>query len=354
MPATLLTGGTGLIGSRVAHALVQRGDELRIAVRERSRLDNLQGLDYRRVSCDVLDRRAVRRALRGVDRVFHVAGSTNLRAPREHLFEINVTGTRIVLEEALRADVRRVVMTSSVAAIGPAAPGETADETQSFRGPYGIPYVESRREAEVEALRVAAQGLPLVLVCPTQVFGPGDIYHSSTEVVRRFLLRRIPVYTDGGLNVVDVDDVARGHLLADELGRLGERYILGNRNFTWARLYADLGRLSGIEPPALKLPATAAAAFARTLDALPGRTPITEIEVRAGALWWTYRNARARRELGFRPTPHEDTLERTVEWYLEREHARLARSGARQPVGLRVLGALTRELESAGGRLLGS
>jgi len=351
--ATLLTGGTGLIGSRIAHALVRRGDDLRIALRERSRLDNLGGLDYRPVSCDVLDRRAVRRALRSVDRVFHVAGSNKLRAPREQLFEINVTGTRVVLEEALRAGVQRVVMTSSVGAIGPAAPGETADETQPFRGPYGIPYVETQREAEIEALRVAAQGLPLVLVCPTQVFGPGDIYHSSTEVVRRFLLRRIPVYTDGGLNVVDVDDVARGHLLADERGRLGERYILGNRNFTWARLFADLGRLSGIEPPALKLPAAAAAAFARALAGLPGHTPITEIEVRAGALWWTYSNARARRELGFRPTPHEDTLERTVEWYLEREGARLARSGSRQPVGLRVVGALTRRLESVGGWVLG-
>ena len=177
-----------------------------------------------------------------------------------------------MLEEALRAGVQRATYTSSVAAVGPAPRGSTADETQTFRaGRYGLPYVNAKHEAETVALRVAAHGLDLVIVNPAHVFGRGDLYRSSTELVRRFLRRELPAYVDGALNVVDAEDVARGIVLADERGRAGERYILGNRNFTLDRLFADLGRLSGIEPPALKLPLPAALALARTAEALPGR-----------------------------------------------------------------------------------
>jgi dihydroflavonol-4-reductase len=350
---TLLTGGTGLIGSRVAHALVQRGDDLRITVRDRSRLDGLAELDYEPVKCDVLDRRAVRRALRDVERVFHVAGSINLRAPLSEMNAINVGGTRMVLEEALRAGVQRVTVTSSAAVVGPAAPNSAADETQAFTGTHGIPYVMSNREAEVAALRIAARGLDVVLVCPTVVFGAGDLRHSSTELVRRFMLRRIPVYVDGGLNIVDVEDVAQAHLLADARGTAGERYIIGSRNFTWDRLFADLGRLSGVEPPSLKLPLPAALALARAFEALPGPTPISELEVRATSLWWTYSSRKAERELGYKSSPHEETLERTVDWYLEREGARLSHHSRRQPLGLRVAGGVTRQLGGMAGLLRG-
>src|SRR5205085_11105601 len=136
-----------------------------------------------------------------------------------------VRGTRTVLEECLRAEVQRAVLTSSVGAIGPAVEGGTADERQLFTaGQLGIPYVNSKHEAEVEAFRLAAQGLPLVVVNPCYVFGAGDAYARTTSIVRRFLLGRIPAYVGGALNVVGVDDVARGHLLADEVGGLGERY----------------------------------------------------------------------------------------------------------------------------------
>ncbi len=345
MAKTLVTGGTGLIGSWVARALVQRGDDLRLALRPGSRLDNLAGLDYEEANCDILDRRAVRRALKDVDRVFHVAGMTSLRRPAATVFEVNVTGTRIVLEECLRAGVQRVVYTSSVAAVGPARRGSTADEAQPSRGGEAIPYVASKRAAEVEALRVAARGLPVVIVNPCHVFGRGDLYRSSTDVVRRFLCREIPAYVDGAINIVDVNDVARGHLLADERGASGERYILGNRNYTWDRLFADLGRISGVEPPSLKLPVPAALAFAKAAAALPGKPPITADEVRAASQWWTYRNAKAKRELGWRPAPHEEAVEATVAWYREREGDRLARAGARQPVPLRVAGFAARHAD---------
>ena len=157
--------------------------------------------------------------------------------------------------------------------------------------------MNSVHEAEVEAMRVAARGLPLVCVNPTIVFGAGDVHVTSTRLVRSFLLGRVPIYTDGAVNVVDVHDVAEGHLLADRLGAVGERYILGGRNFTFDRLFADLGRLSGVEPP-VKLAATPARAAARVLAATGRTGPLAANEVRAASQWWTYRATKARRELG--------------------------------------------------------
>jgi dihydroflavonol-4-reductase len=336
------------VGSHVARALVERGDQVRVTIRERSRLDNLETVAAERVVCDVLDRRAVRRAMRGIERVFHVAGHTSLRASREQLFRVNAEGTRIVMEEALRAGVERVVHTSSVAAIGPAPRGSTADERQSFSaGGLDIPYVHAKREAEAEAFRAAAMGLPVVVVCPGHVLGRGDLYRSSTELVLRFLRRQIPAYVDGALNIVDAEDVARGHLLADERGRPGERYILGNRNFTLDRLFADLGRMSGVAPPSLKLPVPAALALAHGFEAVPGTVPpITVVEVRAASQWWAYRSTKAKRELGWRPSHHEETLERTIAWYRERGTGGLARPGTGQPLALRLAGFAARRADA--------
>jgi dihydroflavonol-4-reductase len=351
---TLVTGASGLVGSHVVRQLVQRGDSLRVTTRARSRMGNLADLDIEKVECDVLDRRAVRRAMRGVDRLFHVAGLTNLRADADTLFRINVQGTTTVLEEALAAGVGRCVYTSSVAAVGPAPRGSTADERQVFRaGRYGLPYINAKHEAEKEALRIGGLGLPVVVVNPGHVFGAGDVYHSSTELVRRFLRREIPAYVDGALNIVDAEDVARGHLLADERGTPGERYILGNRNFTLDRLFADLGRLSGVEPPAVKLPLAAAVALARGLELNPlsERPPITVGEVRAASLWWSFRSTKAKRELGYKPAHHEDTLQTTIDWYREREPARLRNPGTRQPIPLRLVGYGVKQTTSLAGWL---
>jgi dihydroflavonol-4-reductase len=351
-PKTLVTGATGLVGSHVARALVQRGDAVRVTFRDRSRWDNLAGLDVESVNCDVCDRRSVRRALKGIERVFHVAGMTSLRAPARELFRVNVLGTRTVLEECRAADVQRVVFTSSVAALGPARHGSTADETNVFEaGGFDIPYVNAKREADAEAMRLAALGLPVIIVNPTHVLGRGDVNRSTTEVVRRFLRREIPLYVDGALCVVDAADVARGQLLADERGALGERYILGGRNFTLDRLFADLGRLSGVEPPALKLPVGAALALAEALERMPGRPALTRTEVRAGSLWWAYRSTKAKRELGWQTSPHEDTLEATIAWYREREGDDLARPGARQPAAWRLAGAAGRLVGGVASRL---
>jgi dihydroflavonol-4-reductase len=345
---TLVTGATGLVGSHVTRALVQRGDDVRIIVRARSPREAVAGLDVEAVEGDVTERRAVRRAMRGVDRVYHVAGTTNLRAAPQDVFHTNVDGTRVVLEEALRAGVERAVHTSSAAAIGPARRGSTADEQQPFTaGRYGLPYVNAKHEAEKAALRVAAMGLPVVIVCPGHVLGRDDLHRSSTELVRRFLAREIPLYVDGAVNIVGAADVARGHLLAEERGAVGDRYILGGRNFTLDRLFADLGRLSGVEPPAVKLPLAAALALGRAAEALPGRPPVTEGEVRAMSLWWAFRSTKAKRELGWSPGHHEEPLRETIEWYREREGERLAPPGARQPLALRLAGRTVRDVSAA-------
>jgi dihydroflavonol-4-reductase len=348
---TLLTGGSGFIGSAVARLLAARGDDLRLTLRETSNTENVEGLEYERVKCDTLDRRAVRRAMKGVERVFHSAGSVSFRpGDEDQLFRTNVESTRTVLEEALRAGVERVVYTSSTAAIGPSPPGKPADETQLFTaGHLGLPYVNSKHEAEVEAMRLAAQGLPLVVVNPCVVFGRGDVNRGSTTIVRRFLLGRIPIYTDGALNVVDVEDVARGHVLADERGKVGERYILGNRNYTWDRLFADLSRMSGVEAPPLKLPSVLALRLVEAMEASPLRPPVTAVEVKSASQWWTYRNTKAKRELGWSTSPHEDTLEATIEWYIEREGDRFARTRRTQPVTYKLAARALGAVEGAAG-----
>jgi dihydroflavonol-4-reductase len=340
----LVTGATGFIGSNVARLLVERGDEVRLGVEEGSPDAAIADLDCKRVKLEVRDRRSVRRALKGVERVFHCAGVTSVRpADEERLFEVNVGGTKLVMEECLRAEVERVVYTSSAAAVGPAANRKAATETQLFTaGQLGIPYVNSVHEAEVEAMRVAAHGLPLVCVNPAVCLGAGDQLLSSTRLVRSFLLGRVPVYTDGAIGIVDVRDAAAGHLLADLRGSVGERYLLAGRNFTFERLFADLGRLSGIDPP-VRLPAGAA----RLLAAAGRSWPLTPVEVRAAGHWWTYRSTKAKRELRWSARPHEETLEATVAWHLEREQDRIARTRSSQQFQLRLAGFAVGAAETA-------
>jgi dihydroflavonol-4-reductase len=346
LPRTLVTGATGFVGSHVTRLLVERGDDVRVAVRQSSSLVPLEGLDgLETVRADIRDRRAVRRAMRGVERVFHAAGTTNLRLPREQAFALNVEGTRIVLEEALRAGVQRVVYTSSVAAIGPARKGAVASETNVWDAArYAIPYVDSKHAAETVALGMVDRGLPVVIVNPAHVLGAGDPGRSSTVLVRRFMRRQIPAYVDGTLNIVGVDDVARGHVLADERGAPGERYILGNRNFTMQRLFNDLARLSGVEPPSMKLPVQMALLVAGGGRSLPGVSiPLpAPAEIRAASLHWAFTSAKAKRELGWRTSPHEDCLEETIDWYRQCEGEQMSPPGARQPVALRVTGAVLR------------
>jgi dihydroflavonol-4-reductase len=349
MAKTLVTGASGFLGSHLVRALAGRSDELRLLVRRGSSIEHLGDLEFERLTGDVTDRRAVRRAMKGVGQVFHLAGSTSMRRrDRERMFEVNVTGTKIVVEEAMRAEVERVVHTSSVGAIGPARPGGTADETQVFAaGHLGIAYVNAKHEAEVEALRAAAQGLPLVVVTPTFVLGPDDPSGTSNSLVTRVMLRQIPFYVDGGINIVDVRDVAQGHLLAARKGRVGERYILGGRNFTLGRLFADIGRISGVPPPAVKVPPRLTRVAVTLVQGTRLPVPVSEDEVRSSEHWWTYRSTKAKKELGFKPRPHEETLEDTVRSEAERLGDRVGH-GPRTDIALRLFGRMLQLGERVG------
>jgi dihydroflavonol-4-reductase len=321
MSKTLVTGGTGFVGLHVAKELARRGDELRLLVREQSDTEPLKGVEFERAVGDVTDRDAVRKAMKGVERVFHVAGTTSMRSrARDRVFQVNVQGTRNVMEEALRAGVLRAVLTSSSSAVGAAKPGETIDESQPFTvGRLGIAYINSKHEAELVSMRVAAKGLGVVIVNPSFVLGPDDPNPSGTSnaLVRRLLLRRIPGYLDGAINVVDVRDVARGHVLADERGDDGERYLLTGRNFTLQRLFADLSRIADVPPPAVRMQGRLVVAGVSAMELMGLRLPTSVDEVRSGTQWFTYRNDKAREKLGWEPRPHEETLDDTVCWQLE-------------------------------------
>jgi dihydroflavonol-4-reductase len=340
----LVTGATGFIGSHLVRALLARGDDVRVTVRGSSPQRVLEGLDVEPVTGDITDAAAMRRATRGIERVFHVAGTTNLRLGDEAVMRTNAEGTRTVLDACLAAGVERVVHVSSVAAIGPARRGGALDERHVWTGPLGLPYADAKHAAEVEALRVAARGLDVVIASPAHVLGRGDERRSSTEVVRRFLLRRIPAYVDGAICIVDVEDVAAGLLLCDEKGAGGERYIFGTRNYTWKRLFGEIERISGVEGPAVQLPRRVALGLAEASVRAPGPTLITPVEVRMAAHWWTYRSARARRELGWTTRAHEETVEATVDFHRERLGDRLARNSRRQPLGWRLAGRAARLL----------
>jgi dihydroflavonol-4-reductase len=351
MAKTLVTGASGFLGSHLARALAARGDELRLLARRTADLGHLDEVEFERATGDITDRRAVNRAMDGVDRVFHVAGRTSLRRrDRQGVFNANLRGAVTVFESALEAGVSRVVHTSTVGAIGVAAPRKTADETTPFEiGHLGLAYVNSKHEAELEAFRLATHGLPVVIVNPTFVLGPQAPTGTSMRLVRRFLLGQIPAYVDGGLNIVDVRDVATGHLLADEKGEVGERYILGGRNFTLDRLFADLSRISGVAPPPVKLPARAAVAGANAAAATHLPIGVDAEEVLSASLWWTYRNTKAKRELGFAPRPHEETLEEAVAWQREQLGDRRPRSGPGD-VAMRALGRMVKAAEGVMGR----
>ena len=344
MGTTLVTGATGFIGSHLAHALADRGDELRILARRSSDLGPLDELEFERATGDVTDRRAVRRAMSGVERVFHVAGRTSLREKdRAAVWQTNARGARVVFDEALTAGVERVVHTSTVGAIGVAKPKGAVDETATFDiGHLGIAYVNSKHEAELEALRAVARGLDVVIVNPSFALGPDATGGSSMNLVRRFLLRRIPVYVDGALNIVDVRDVATGHLLADRKGKVGERYILSGRNFTLDRLFADLARISGVEAPSVKLPGSVMLGVLEAGSRAHLPVPSDPDEVRSAMLWWTYRNTRAKQELGFKPRPHEETLTDAVRWQADELGDRVGEGGG--AAEHLVLGALGRAL----------
>lgn len=348
-----ITGATGYIGGHVARLASESFDSVRVAYRDERRLERLSALDVEPVRADVLDRAALRRAFRGCSLVFHVAGTVRSR-PASRVWEVNALGPRMAVEAASSAGVPRVVVTSSVAGIGPAPPDRPGTEDDVYRGGgLGLTYVDSKHEGEAEAMAAGARlGVEVVVVNPSYVFGPpvdrSSVGETSTRMIGNYLRGRLPAVVDGETNVVDVRDVARGHLLAAERGRPGERYVLGGHDLRWVELLERVASLSGVRHAFLVLPPDTGT-IARGLEALRLPSPMPAEAFVLMAQNWRYSSRKARRELGYRARALDRTLGDTIEWYRELEARDLLRS---RPSALSVSAAGLRLLDRA--RLLGA
>lgn len=320
---SLVTGGTGFVGSHIVRQLVSAGRPVRVLVRPTSQMTALQGVAFERAEGDLRDAASLDRAMQGVEFVYHAAADYRLwsRHPEE-IYDANVGGTRRILEAANRAGVRRIVYTSTVATIavpqdGGALPNE--DSPANLEQMVGH-YKRSKFLAEREALAAAAAGAPVVIVNPTAPVGPGDWKPTPTgRILLDFMNGKMPAYVDTGLNLAAVEDVAAGHLLAAEKGRAGERYILGARNMTLKEILDALAAITGRSAPRVRLPhavALAAGYADEWVARLSGREPRIPVEgVKMSRHRMFVASDKAARELGYHHGPVEKALERAVRWY---------------------------------------
>jgi len=318
-----VTGATGFLGSHVARVLGEQGADLRLLVRSTSNLRNLEGIQAETATGDLRDSSSLEKGMSGCDTVFHVAADYRLwvRDPAE-MYRSNVDGTKAILDAARKHGVRRVVYTSSVATVGFTGNGHPADEDSpvSLADMIG-PYKRSKFLAEQLAMEAGGSGMQVVVVNPTTPVGEQDVKPTPTgRIVVDFLKRRFPAYVETGLNLVDVRECARGHVVALEKGRPGERYILGGENLTLKQILDKLGEISGLPSPKVKLPYVFAFATGIVDEAITGRLlhrePRATVDsVRMGKKKMFASCAKAERELGWKIVPVEAALRRAVEWF---------------------------------------
>lgn len=316
-----LTGGTGFVGAAVARALLRDGWQVRALTRAHSDRRNLQGLELELVEGDLSDARLLERAAAGCVAVFHVAADYRLgaRNPQE-LYRTNVEGTRNILAAARRAGVERMVYTSSVATIGIPADGTPGDEATPVALADMIGhYKRSKFLAEGVAREFARSGTPVVIVNPSTPVGPGDVKPTPTgRMVLDAAAGRMPAYVDTGLNIVHVDDVAGGHLLALQRGRSGESYILGGENLSLQAILGEISQLVGRRPPSIRLPALAVLPVAYVAEAVArltgGTTRVTVEGVRLARKRMYFSSDKAARELGYQSRPATQAFADAVAW----------------------------------------
>lgn len=321
---SLVTGAAGFIGSHLARLLAARGEKIRVLVRPTSDRRALAGLPVEICVGDLQDPTSLADAVRGVQRIYHVAADYRLwaRNPQE-IYSSNVTGTRHLLEAARREGVERFVYTSSVATLAvPRGGGLPDEDTQAFLGEMIGHYKRSKFLAEQEAMRAAREGLPVVVVNPTTPVGPGDWKPTPTgRIILDFLNGKMPAYVETGLNLVPVEDVALGHQLAAEQGQVGQRYILGGRNMTLREILQALAQVSGRPAPKLRLPFAVALAVGYAdyaVSRLRGSEPRIPLDgVRMARHKMFVNCSKAERELNFRAGSVEAALERAVHWYAD-------------------------------------
>jgi dihydroflavonol-4-reductase len=324
----LVTGATGFVGGAVARALVSRGIDVRVIARAGADLQNLQGLNVERIEGDLRDEASLRKALTGCRQLYHVAAHYALWAKDPSIFyDVNVTGTKNLLKAARNVGTERIVYCSTIGAIGlPPEGGLGTEETPVSLEQMAGHYKRSKYLAEQEVLKLARAGLPVVIVNPSAPVGAADVKPTPTgQIVVDFMKGRMPAYIETGLNIVDVDDVAAGHLLAMEKGRIGERYILGSKNLMLREVLEILSRLTGMKAPTIKLPRLAIlplAYFNLWIANITGQPPRIPLEgVKMAKYKMHYDCSKAIRELGIPQTPPEVALEKAVRWFREHHYA---------------------------------
>lgn len=326
---TLVTGATGFVGAAVVRALTATGSKVRVLARPDSDLRNLQGLPVSRAAGDLRDRLSLRQALTGCRHVYHVAAHYALWARDPSVFyDINVQGTVSLIEAAREAGIERMVYTSTIGAIGlPPEGGVGTEETPVSLSQMAGDYKRSKYLAEQEVLKFARAGFPVVIVNPSAPVGAGDLKPTPTgQMVVDFMKGRMFAYIETGMNVIDVDDVAIGHLAAMERGRIGERYILGNKNLTLMEIFEILSRLTGVPMPRVKLPRGLILPLAHLnrwlADYVTHRPPRIPLEgVKMAKYKMHYDCSKAVRELGLPQPPVEIALEKAVRWFRDHGYA---------------------------------
>ena len=324
---TLVTGGNGFVGSALAQKMIEAGEEVRVTIRQGSTTRNLDKLEVEKVYADVRDKHAIQRALKGCQRLYHTAALYKvwLRDEKE-LHAVNVAGTEIVMREALRQGVEKVVLTSSIAALGITQNGKPSDEDVLFNlWDTKLPYEISKYKSEEAARQLVQHGLPLVIVRPSLVLGERDFYPTpSGQLVLDVLHGRYLFYLDGGINLVDINDVTAGHRAAMERGTIGESYNLGNNhnNISIQELFSLIAEVGGVAAPRFKIPYAGARAYANLSLLMANYVTHKPPLLAPGALQVLHLfkkmdSTKAIRELGLPQTPLRETIRRTVDWYRE-------------------------------------
>jgi dihydroflavonol-4-reductase len=320
----LVTGANGFMGSSIVRELLKDGVEVRAMVRENSDTRNIDGLDIERVYGDIRDGESVKKALEGCDTFYQAAAIYAFWLPDNKAFyDINVDGTKTALNAALEQGIEKVVYTSTIAAVGFYGADNPVNEDVEYNlWNTGNHYSRSKYLGELEAKKFCEKGLPVVIVNPAIVIGVRDIKPTpSGEMILSVLNGKMPGYMDAGSNFVDVEDVARGHILAAQKGRIGERYLLGNENLSLEEFYALIGEVSGVEPPKRKIPYSLAITLSygyQLMSSITRKPPLlTPSQVRMAGKYGYFDSSKAINELGLPQTPIRETMEKAINWFRE-------------------------------------